>query len=89
MATFLIAYKINAPIHKYHRLIKEIKRTGCCCQSMESIWIVRSTDTCELIRERLAKYLDSGDELLVLGLRGHWATSNLSSDRREWLAQNL
>jgi len=89
MATFLIAYKLNGPERVNDRLIDEIKRTGRCCQSMESIWIVRSSDTCELIRERLAKHLNSVDELLVLGLRGHWATSNIGNECREWLTQNL
>lgn len=89
MAIFLITYKLNAPKQKYQGLTEAIKRTGRCCQCMESVWIVCSSDTCELLRERLAKYIDSSDELMVVGLKGHWAMSNLNRNCRDWLSQNL
>ncbi|MAU16572.1 MAG: hypothetical protein CMH46_13655 [Muricauda sp.] len=89
MGAFLVSYKLQAPIQKNHRFIEEIKRIGRCCQCMESVWIVCSSDTCELLRERLVKYMDSDSELLVVGLKGHWASNNLNGDSLEWLSQNL
>ncbi len=89
MGAFLVSYKLQAPVQKYHCLVEEIQRIGRCCQCKEAVWIVRSSDTCELLRERLAKFIDNDDELLIVALKGHWASNYLSGDSLDWLSQNL
>lgn len=75
MSTTLIAYDLNAPGQNYDDLIEAIKALGAWWHHLDSTWIVKSDLKPSDIRDRLAKHLDSGDELLVV---------NVTGDPRAW-----
>ncbi|WP_228236841.1 hypothetical protein [Allomuricauda sp. M10] len=89
MGTFLITYDLHAPIQNYQPLIDEIKKIGTWWHCLESVWIIKSNYTCAQLRDILLNYIDNDDELLVVGLTGHWASSNLSKNCSDWLKQNM
>ncbi|HEY0889513.1 MAG TPA: CRISPR-associated protein Cas2 [Nocardioides sp.] len=79
MSTKLIAYDLNAPGQNYDDLIEAIKGLGAWWHHLDSTWLVKSDLNTSDIRDRLAKHLDSGDELLVV---------NVTGDPRSWRGFN-
>lgn len=89
MGSFLISYVLHAPIRNYQPLVEEIQRIGNCRQCFDSMWVVKSNETSALLRDRLSKHIYGDDELLVVGLKGYWASHNLSGDCTNWLSKNI
>lgn len=88
--SFLITYDLHSPGQDYETLIEGIKKLGTTWwHCLDSVWIIKSTLTCSVIRDRLGKYIDKNDELLVVELTGSWATSHLSKNCNDWLKNNL
>lgn len=88
MATKLIAYDLNSPGQKYSELIEAIKALGAWWHHLDSTWIVRTTKSSEAVRDELKKYLDNGDELLVVDVTGDnraWCGFNESGSK--WLKE--
>lgn len=79
MSTKLIAYDLNAPGQNYDDLIEAIKELGAWWHHLDSTWLVKSDLNTSDIRDRLAKHLDSEDELLVV---------NVTVDSRSWRGFN-
>ncbi|AEM71602.1 hypothetical protein Murru_2566 [Allomuricauda ruestringensis DSM 13258] len=89
MGSFLISYDLYVPIRNHQLLVEEIQRIGNCRQCLDSLWVVKSNETCGLIKERLTKHIDRDDKLLVVGLKPHWAVHNLSKDCTDWLSKKI
>ncbi|MGN7157879.1 hypothetical protein ACTHRK_17495 [Dietzia cercidiphylli] len=70
MATKLIAYDLNSPGQKYDDLIDAIKGLGAWWHHLDSTWLVRTSSSAEEVRDKLKKYIDNGDELLVVDVTG-------------------
>jgi len=89
MAVQLITYDLRQPGRNYNDLHEAIKQLGSWWHCLESIWLVNTTYTCPQIRDHLKRFIDPNDDLVVLGLNGHWATHGLSTKCNNWLRNNL
>lgn len=65
MAIYSICYDLNKIGQNYTALINEIQKTLDLRKPMESCWLVRTNETADQLYNRLAKFIDSNDRLLV------------------------
>lgn len=70
MPTKLIAYDLNRPGQDYGSLIDAIKALGAWWHHLDSTWLVKTTLSATQLRDHLAGYLDTDDELLVVDVTG-------------------
>lgn len=91
MKTYLIGYDLNRPrgANDYPNLFEELKGFGTWWHHLDSTWLVRSSLSAAQIRDQLKPYIDSGDELLVVGLTGEGAWAGFNEKGSQWLKDNL
>lgn len=56
---------------------------------LDSTWIIRSNLTAKEIRDQLAKFIDSNDELIGATLTGEGAWIGFSAEGSNWLKESL
>ena len=91
MRTYLIGYDLNKPQqhNDYKDLIAKIKVLGTWWHCLDSTWIIKSNSSAEAIRNQLKPFIDSTDELLVVGLTGEGAWTGFDQQCSSWLRDNL
>ena len=90
MPTLMIAYDLNRPGQDYSGLIARIKRHGPWWHHLDSTWFVRTTLSASEMRDDLGRFLDSGDELLVMNVSGDWwAGRGFDQRAYDWFRDNL
>lgn len=91
MRTYLIGYDLNKPRqhNDYKDLIAKIKVLGTWWHCLDSTWIIKSNSSAEAIRNQLKPFIDSTDELLVVGLTGEGAWTGFDQQCSSWLRDNL
>ncbi|MEK6328465.1 MAG: SinR family protein [Actinomycetota bacterium] len=88
MSTLLVGYDLNRPGQDYANLIERIKQIGVWWHHLDSTWLVKTGLTPAQLRDDLKRYVDSGDELLVLDVTGAaWAGTGF--DSYDWLHNKL
>ncbi|RJQ54183.1 MAG: hypothetical protein C4521_04850 [Actinobacteria bacterium] len=88
MKTVLISYDLCKPYRDYAGLIDAIKGYGTWGKLTESAWLIRSSDGCVAVRDRLKSHMDSNDRLFVGTMQGEGAWSHVLCDS-SWLKQTL
>ncbi len=89
MKTYLISYDLNQPLQNYGELIEAIKEYSNWWHHLDSVWIIKTEETTVQVRDYLRPYIDSNDELLVVGLNGEGAWFGFNDRGSEWLKNNL
>jgi hypothetical protein len=88
-ATILIAYDIHpAEGAAYDDLIGAIQSLGAWWHHLETVWIVRSNQKPDEIRDKLRSHIGTDDQLLILDITGDragWA--GVSDAGSEWLKE--
>jgi hypothetical protein len=91
MAVYLVTYDLNKAGKNYDGLIDAIKAYGAWCKSQKSAWFIDTPKTAAEIRDDLQKHIDADDDLYVVELVKHWASSGtfrcgawLKKDTRSW-----
>jgi hypothetical protein len=88
-ATILIAYDIHpAQGAAYDDLISAIQSLGAWWHHLETVWIVRSNQKPDEIRDKLRSHIGTDDQLLILDITGDragWA--GVSDAGSEWLKE--
>lgn len=78
---YLISYDLNKPGQDYESLYKAIK--GCSSywtHVLDSVWIIKSSLSADVIRDRILAVIDKNDSILVIQV-----TNNYSG----WLTKEL
>lgn len=91
MNTLLVAYDLNKPGKNYSELIDAIKGLGSgWWHHLDSTWLVKADLTPVEARNRLATFIDSDDELLVINVTNRAAAWRGFNDRgSKWIKDNL
>lgn len=90
MKSILIGYDLNKAGQDYTGLIDKIEKTfNIWWHHLDSTWIVKTDLTCVQIRDILAPFVDSNDELLVVELSGVGAWHGFNEKGSKWLKDNL
>jgi hypothetical protein len=76
MSAYLISYDLDKPGQDYTDLINAIKKLGDY-KVLFSEWIVKTNYSAEQIHDYLRKFMDGNDRLLVVGLSGEAAWTNV------------
>jgi len=90
-ATILIACDIHpAQGAAYDDLVAAIQSLGAWWHHLETVWIVRSNQAPEQIRDRLKSHIGTDDQVLILDITGDkagWAGINETGST--WLQDNI
>lgn len=85
MKTYLVSYDLNRPVQNYTDLIAALKQYPRWWHYLDSTWLLKTNDSAANIRDSLARYIDSNDELLVVALTGESAWRGFSNEASQWL----
>src|SRR6476620_4497001 len=90
MAQYLIAYDLRRPEYEYGGLFDAIKAAGSThWHSMNSTWIVVSTQSALHITNALWARMNKNDKLLVIEVTDKAAWAGFNENSSEWLKNNL
>lgn len=89
MKTYIICYDLNRPGQDYATLIDAIKSYGTWWHHLDSTWIIKTTRSASEVRDHLKAYIDTTDELLVVGSSGEGAWFGFTEKGSSWLKDNL
>lgn len=87
MSSFLISYDLISD-KDYSKLYEAIRNYGSFAHVLESVWIIKSSNSSKDIRDNLRSYIDNNDKLFVAKLNGESAWLNLSKEVSDWIHQN-
>jgi hypothetical protein len=91
MGIFLVTYDIKVKKdakEEYPGLLKAIRALGQRLHALQSVWLVRSSQSTKQIKDDLKKHLRESDKLLVVKLTGDSSWTGFFSDKaRESLAE--
>lgn len=90
MNTLLISYDLNRPHQDYPKLLDKLRSYGTYWHHLDSLWIIKTSESAKEMRDVLKAFIDSNDELLVVNITGDPAAWTGFSDRAsKWLKDNL
>lgn len=91
MATLLVGYDLNKPGQNYEGLIERLKNVGTnWWHHLDSTWLIKTTMSTVELRDDLARFIDSGDELFVVDVTARAAAWIGFNERgSQWLKDNL
>lgn len=89
MKSYLISYDLNKSGQNYTILIEKIKSFENYKHCMDSIWLIKTTDSAIQIRNYLKPCIDINDELLIVELNKEAAWIGISRRCAEWIEENL
>lgn len=90
MNTILLSYDLNKPVQDYQGVWDKLKSYGTYWHHLDSLWIIRTSESAVQVRDALTPYLDSNDELLVVNITDDPAAwRGFSETGGKWLKDNL
>ncbi len=89
MDSYLVSYDLRKPGRNYDELYDELKSFANWAHPLESLWVVVSEQSSTQIRDRLWRWLDENDGLLVVKSSNSGAWIGLSQKVSEWLKEHL
>jgi CRISPR/Cas system-associated endoribonuclease Cas2 len=89
MTAILVTYDLNNSGKNYEDIEKILKSYTKWAKLATTTFIIITDETCVQVRDKVKGKIDSDDELLVVGLNGNWATSNINKKISDWLKENL
>lgn len=90
MKTLLIGYDLNAPGRDYNDLIEHLETYPQWWHYLDSTWLIKTSEAPSAVRDRIGKFLDANDELLVLDVTSAPAAwQGFEKRPSEWIKSNL
>lgn len=88
MTSKIIEYDLKKSGRNYNAVYEIIKSYPKWAHITESIWFVKTSDSCVQIRDKIMKEIDSNDTVFVATLTGEAAWHNVICEN-EYLKENL
>lgn len=91
MKNYIVSLQLNIPENNYVALIAYLKTSTQWARPMNNVWIIQTDKTTAQIRDDIASYINTtqGDKVMVLSLKGGWATHNVSKEVNDWMHGNM
>ncbi len=90
MRTLLISYDVDRATQRYRQLVDLLRREPQCWHYLDSTWIVRTPVSAGAMRDQLGRFVNGGDELLVLDVTGaEHAHLGFSTRAGRWLEDHI
>ena len=87
MTPHIFKYDLHKSGQYYQGVIERIKAYGVWCHIQGSVWIIKSSQTPEQIRNNLDQALDANDSIFVAKLSGEAAWRGLNLKQSNWLKE--
>lgn len=89
--TFLVSYDLRKPGKDYKSLHEHLKSYSNWAKPLESVWLIKSSLTCEQVGNNIYSHMDTNDKLFVLDINDRKAvwSNNLPQDVKDWLSNNI
>jgi hypothetical protein len=84
MASYLISYDLRKPGRNYDSLYAALAQYNAM-RSLQSVWLLDSTQTAGQVRDILQAHIDPNDGLLVIEIGRGWGSFNLLNNSANWL----
>lgn len=78
MSKMLISYDLRKPGRNYQPLYDRLDAWGAK-RTLESVWVLNANVSEQALRDDLLRFVDSNDGMLVVGLDGSAAWSNIQN----------
>lgn len=90
MRTLLISYDVDRTRQRYRQLVDVLRREPQSWHYLDTTWIVRTPVSAQEMRDHLAPFVGTGDELLVLDVTGaDHAHLGFSAKAGRWLDDHV
>lgn len=90
MATHLISYDLIGPNRDYAAINEHIKSTyGTRAKPLESVWLVKTSQSAGEVRDALKQHVDDNDKLLVVTLARGWGTRRIPKVVTDWMRKQI
>lgn len=90
MNAILVGYDLNKQGQNYPKIIEALKAYGTWFHSLDSTWIIKTTESASQVMAKLEKLVDANDELLVIDITGDFATwTGFDQKSSDWLKTQL
>lgn len=92
MKTFLISYDLGIPEKRadYFTLADHLKTSySIWARPVKSVWLIKSKKSARQIKDEIKSVLDENDKLIVIEVKGHWATRLISTKITDWMKKNI
>ncbi|WP_048077615.1 hypothetical protein [Halorubrum sp. AJ67] len=87
MDAYAVSYDLNEPEQEYTELIDALESYEAHWHELTSFWLLDTDESHTEIRDNLKQYIDSNDEILVLGLSGSAAASSIND--WDWIEEHV
>lgn len=84
----LITYDLNKAGQNYDALYEQIKTASAWLHLMESVWLIRTSQTPQQWSDKLMKVLDTNDHLFVVDITKQSRQGWLPKTSWEWIDKN-
>lgn len=88
MKSLIVEYDFCQPGDNYDSLIEAIKEYPMWAHITKSTWFIKTSNSCETVRDHLKSKMDSNDRLFVAELSGTAAWMNVLCGS-EYIKDNL
>lgn len=92
MSTYLISYDLWWPetSKDYEELIKHLRTYWTRAKPLESFRFIKTAETLTTVRDKIEKYLDSNDKLVVINITwDDWWTIKIPKETTDWMKNNI
>jgi hypothetical protein len=88
--TLLISYDVDRSRQRHRRLIDALRREPHCWHYLDTTWLVRTPETASEVGDRLGRFVEGDDELLVIDVTGaETAHRGFSAKAGRWLEDHI
>lgn len=88
--TILISYDLLTPGKDYTRLWEHLRSYRNYAKPLESVWLIRTGDSTEQVRNSALNYIDKNDKIFVVDVTSRTsAWNNLSVEVVGWIGSIL
>ena len=85
--TYLVEYDLKKTKH-YTNLITAIQKLNHT-KLLLSSWLIRSIYGAKELNDHLKQFIDSDDVLVVIEVKGDWATLRADKKTTDWMQKNI
>jgi len=85
---YLVTYDLRKPKQNYQGLYEELKRSLGWWHYLDSTWLIATSESAADIFHRLAIYLDTSDNILIIQVTKNYY-GWLPKESHAWLQQTL
>ena len=85
---YCVSYDLKAPKRDYSGLFDALKKSPKWWHYLQSTWLIQTTEEPNQIWDRLVRYIDTNDYLLIIEVRDN-VQGWLPKDAWEWIHANV